>query len=405
MLAADFTDRVRRRADGLIVRWRGLGLRTRLVTGGIGAAVLVGLIAWIGGARPPALDALGDAVPVVMGTIEQRPTPVFLDGIGTVQPSNTVQVRARVDGEVIEIAFKEGDTVKAGDVLARIDPRPLEANLKQMLANLARDKSQLADARGNLNRLVSIGEFAARKTVDNQRALVAQYEALVAADEAQVDYARTQLDYTVIRSPIDGRTGLRSVDVGNIVHAADASPLVTVSQISPVAVVFSLNADHLPEIIDGMAAGALPVSAYAKDNKTLLAEGRLDLVDNQIDQTTGTVKLKASFPNADNRLWPGQFVNARLRVSIYEGLSVAATAIQQGPNGAYLWTVDGEGRAAMRTVVVNRLQDGRALITSSLPAGQKIVLDGQYKLQPGALTEAAAPQPEAPVAGSSQPNS
>lgn len=403
MLASDFVDRVRRRADGLNGRWRRLGLRTRIVAGGVGAGVLVGLLAWAGGARAPVLDALDTPVPVVVGAIERTPTPVFLDGIGTVQPSNTVQVRARVDGEVIEIAFREGDTVKSGDVLMRIDPRPLEANLKQMLANLARDKAQLADARNNLNRLVSIGEFAAKKSVDNQRALVAQYEALVAADEAQVDYARTQLDYTVIRSPIDGRTGLRNVDVGAIVHAADANPLVTVSQITPIAVVFSLNADHLPEIIAGMTDGPLPVAAYAKDNRSLLAEGRLDLVDNQIDQTTGTVKLKASFANDDNRLWPGQFVNARLRVSIYDGLSVPATAIQQGPNGAYLWTIDGDDRAAMRSVVVSRLQDGRALITSSLGAGQKIVLDGQYKLQPGALTEAAAPQPEAPVAGSSQP--
>jgi len=381
--------------------WAGFGLIQRGVALGLGAGLLLALGSLVvGGRGTVGLGAEGEAVPVVLGTVAKDPLPVYLDGIGTVQASNTVQVRARIDGEIIEIGFKEGQAVKAGDILVRIDPRPFEANWKQMQANLARDQSQLSDARANLTRLIGIGEFAAKKQVDGQRALVAQMEALVAADQAQVDYAKAQLDYTVIRSPFDGRTGLRQVDIGNIVHAGDQTPLVTVTQVDPIAVLFTLNADDLPMIVDGMKAGTLAVYAFAKDNKTKLAEGNLDLVDNQIDQATGTVKLKATFPNPDSRLWPGQFVNARLRVTLYDGLSVSANAIQQGPNGAYLWIVDGEGKASMRSVVVTRLQDGRALIDSSLTPGQKVVVDGQYKLQPGAATVPAPPQPEAPVAGS-----
>lgn len=387
-------------------RWAGFDLRTRIILGGIAGGVLVGLLV-VGatGKGGGLIDADGEAVPVVVGTVERVPVAVYFDGIGTVQASNTVQVRPRIDGEILEIGFQEGQEVKAGDLLARVDPRAYEANYQQALANLARDQAQLADARSNLRRLTEIGEFASRKSVDNQRALVAQYEALVAASKAAVDHAKAQLDDTTIRAPIDGRTGIRNVDVGNIVHAADANPLVTITQLQPIAVVFTLNADLLPEILDGMAGGTLPVAAYAKDNKTLLAEGTLDLVDNQIDQTTGTVKLKATFSNEGQRLWPGQFVNARLRVSIYDGLSVAATAIQQGPNGAYLWTIDGEGKAGMRSVVVTRQQDGRALIASGLPAGQKIAIDGQYKLQPGVATMPAPPQPDAPIAGSTAPGS
>ncbi|WP_166646401.1 efflux RND transporter periplasmic adaptor subunit [Zavarzinia compransoris] len=391
--------------QGLRRYWAGLDLRTRIILGGIGGGVLIGLLVAGAAGRGSGFADLGaEAVPVVVGTVERVPVPVFFDGIGTVQASNTVQVRPRIDGEILEIGFREGQEVKAGDLLARIDPRAYEANFKQAVANLARDEAQLADARSNLRRLTEIGEFASRKSVDNQRALVIQYEALVAASKASVDHARAQLDDTVIRAPIDGRTGIRNVDIGNIVHAADANPLVTITQLQPISVVFTLNADLLPEILDGMAAGALPVAAFAKDNKTLLAEGSLDLVDNQIDQATGTVKLKATFANDGQRLWPGQFVNARLRVSIYEGLSVAATAIQQGPNGAYLWTIDGEGKAGMRSVVVTRQQDGRALIATGLAAGQKIVIDGQYKLQPGVATTPAAPQPDAPIAGSTAPD-
>ncbi|MDD3445282.1 MAG: efflux RND transporter periplasmic adaptor subunit [Zavarzinia sp.] len=388
-------------AKRLRLRFAALDLRLRLIIGGVAAGLLIALLAYAAGGRGVVADFTADAVPVVTGTIERRPIPVFLDGIGTVQASSTVQIRPRVDGEILEIRFREGQDVQAGDILAVIDPRTYEANWHQAEANLARDQSQLADARANLRRLEGIGEFASRKAVDNQRALVAQYEALVAASTAQVAHARAQFDDTTVRSPIAGRTGLRQMDVGNIVRATDPTPLVTVTALDPVSVVFTLNADNLPLIIDGMTTGHLPVDAYGKDNRSLIASGTLDLVDNQIDQATGTVKLKASFPNPDHRLWPGQFVNARLRVSIYDGLSVPATAIQQGPNGAYLWTIDADGTAAMRSVVVTRLQDGIALITSSLPAGQTVVVDGQYKLQPGVATTPAPPQPEAPVAGSS----
>ncbi|MCF4166145.1 efflux RND transporter periplasmic adaptor subunit [Zavarzinia compransoris] len=395
--AAETSRRLRR-------RWTGLDLRARLILGGIAGGLLIGLLAYAAGGKGAMPDFATAEVPVVTGTIDKRPIPVFLDGIGTVQASKTVQIRPRVDGEILEIRFEEGQDVAAGDILAVIDPRTYEANFHQAEANLLRDQAQLKDARSNLRRLESIGEFASRKAVDNQRAQVAQFEALVAASTAQVAHAKAQLDDATVRSPIAGRTGLRQMDVGNLVRAGDPTPLVTVTQLDPVSVLFTLNADNLPLIVDGMAAGPLPVEAYGKDNRSLLATGSLDLVDNQIDQATGTVKLKASFPNPDHRLWPGQFVNARLRVAIYQGLSVAATAIQQGPNGAYLWTIDGDGKAGMRSVVVTRLQDGTALITSSLPPGQKVVIDGQYKLQPGVATVPAPAQPEAPIAGSSRPD-
>lgn len=386
-------------------RWAGLDLRTQLIVGGLAGGLLIGFLAYAAGGGAAVSDFTADSVPVVTGTVDQRPIPVFLDGIGTVQASKTVQIRPRVEGEILEIRFAEGQDVAAGDILAVIDPRIYEANFHQAEANLLRDQAQLKDARANLRRLEAIGEFASRKAVDNQRAQVAQFEALVAASTAQVAHAKAQFDDATVRSPIDGRTGLRQMDVGNIVRVGDPTPLVTVTQLDPVSVLFTLNADNLPLIVDGMAAGTLPVEAYGKDNRSLLATGSLDLVDNQIDQATGTVKLKASFPNPGHRLWPGQFVNARLRVAIYQGLSVAATAIQQGPYGAYIWTIDGEGKADMRSVVVTRVQDGTALITSSLPAGQTVVLDGQYKLQPGVTTTPAPAQAEAPVAGSSRTGS
>lgn len=346
----------------------------------------------------PALPGVADAaVPVVVERAARKTVPIYLDGIGTVQASNTVQIRSQIDGQILEVSFREGQDVRAGDVLAQIDPRPLQANLKQMEANLLRDKAQLDDDSANLIRFVELKlrDFVSRKAVDAQRAAVAQAVARVAAMQAQVDYARTQLGYTTIRSPITGRTGIRQVDVGNLVHAADATPIVTVTQVEPVAVVFTLNADHLPEINASRAPRPLVVQALAKDNTTQLAEGTLELVDNQIDQATGTVKLKASFANTDHALWPGQFVNARLRVAVHEGLAVPAAAVQQGPDGTYAWVIAPDQRAQMQPVKVLRTQDGEALIEAGLKADQRVVVDGQYKLEPGTLTA-----PVTPAAGS-----
>jgi multidrug efflux system membrane fusion protein len=367
--------------------WRS---RRVVIGAGLGAAALLAFFL-LRGASAPAQQGTADvAVPVTVSLVTIKTVPIYLDGIGTVQASNTVQIRSRVDGQILDVRFREGQEVKAGDVLVMVDPRPFEANLKQMEANLLRDKAQLVDAKAQLNRLIQLKDFASRQSVDTQRASVAQFEALVAADQAQVDYARTQLDYTTVRSPIDGRTGIRQIDVGNVVHAADTSPIVTVTQFTPIAVVFTLNADHLPVITGGTARGPLAVYAFAKDNSTQLAQGQLVLVDNQIDQATGTVKLKASFANADHRLWPGQFVNARLQVAVHEGLTVPATAVQHGPNGTYAWIIARDQTAQMQPVTVLQIQDGEALIQAGLEAGQRVVIDGQYKLQPGSMTAPAA---------------
>ncbi len=358
---------------------------------GIGAMVVAHFLVT---GRAPARGGDPTApVPVVIGVASARPVAIYLDGIGTVQASNTVQVRAQVDGQITAIRFAEGSDVVQGDILVEIDPRPFQANLAEREANLLRDQALLKDAKVNLDRLVRIGEFASKRAVDTQRAEVAQAAARVAADLAQRDYARTQLDYASIRAPISGRTGLRQVDIGNLVHAGDAGPLVTITQLQPIAVIFTLNADHLPAITAAMAAGPLTVTALAKDNATVLARGRLDLVDNVIDPATGTVKLKATFGNADHALWPGQFVNARLRLALHQGPVIAATALQQGPDGAYVWVVKPDHSAAMRAVTVARMQDGQALIASGLAPGERVVIDGQYKLQAGVPTQAVAPAP------------
>ena len=327
-------------------------------------------------------------IPVVAAQVDRKDVPIYRIGIGTVTAYNTVQVKAREDGQITDIRFKEGQDVKTGDVLAVIDQRPYAAALKQAQANLVRDQAQLANARLDLERDLGLKEYASRQTVDTQRAQVAQFEAAIAADQAQIDAARTNLDYATIVSPIDGRTGIRGIDIGNIVHAGDTQAIVTVTQLHPIAVVFTLPSDDLPVVRKGEALGTLPVTALAKDNQTALAEGVLELVDNQIDTTTATVRLKATFGNADRALWPGQFVNARLRVDTqHDGLTVPATAVQRGPDGAYVWVIGPDAKVAMRNVTVTQVQDGQALIAQGLKFGEEIVVDGQYKLQSGSKVE------------------
>jgi multidrug efflux system membrane fusion protein len=269
-----------------------------------------------------------------------------------------------------------------------------------MQASLLKSRKQLLNAKADLVRFQTLKEFATGRSVDTQQALVAQFEAQVASDEAQADFAKTQLSYATIPSPIAGRTGIRQIDVGNIVYAASPSPIVTVSQLHPISVVFTLSADDLPALDLGPAAQELPVVVYAKDNRTELASGTLDLVDNQINQATGTVKLKSSFPNEDNSLWPGQFVNARLRVAVRRGaLTVPAAAVQQGPSSLYVWIVAPDGTAVMTPVTVSSIENGRALINKGLAPGQLVVIDGHYKLKPGSKVVPAVPQ-QAPEKGS-----
>jgi len=306
-------------------------------------------------------------------------------GLGTVQAYNTVTVKVRVDGEVQKIAFREGQDVQVGDVIAQIDPRPYEALLHQAEADKARDQALLANAKLDLERYskLVVKEYATRQSVDTQEALVAQYQAAIAHDQAAIDNARVQLGYTTIVSPLAGRTGIRLIDQGNIVHASDSGGLVVVTQMAPISVIFTLPQKYLPQIIDAMRGGTLVVSAYDQDDRIQLAEGRLELIDNQIDQGTGSIRLKAIFQNLDGRLWPGQFVSAHLLLGVRRGPVVPESALQSGPSGSYAFVVRQDSTVEIHPVRIAASRNGEALIESGIAAGETVVVDGHYKLRPG----------------------
>ncbi len=289
-----------------------------------------------GAGTPPARP-----LPVTAAVVELKDFPIYRVGLGTVQAYNTVTVKVRVDGEIQKIAFREGQDVRTGDLLALIDPRPYEALLRQAEADGARDEALLANAELDLQRFrtLVLKEFATHQSVDTQKALVGQYQAAIQRDQAAIDNAKVQLGYTTITSPLTGRTGLRLVDQGNIVHAGDSGGLVVITQLNPIAVVFTLPQQYLPEIADAVGRGPPVVEAYDQDNAVKLGEGRLELIDNQIDQGTGSVRLKAIFPNDGGRLWPGAFVNAWLRLEVRRGAVVPEAVVQYGPNGNYAFVI------------------------------------------------------------------
>lgn len=326
-------------------------------------------------------------VPVVATTVTQHDVPIYLRGVGTVVAYNNVIVRSQITGQIVNIAFAQGQTVHKGDLLAEIDPRPYQAQLDQATANRDRDQAQVANAETNLNRYVPLAEkgWATQQLVDTQRAQLAQLKAVVASDEAVIEQARTNLSYTRLTAPIDGVTGIRQIDVGNIIHPTDVNGLVDVTQIEPISLIFTLPQTDLPKIQPAMAAGALTVQAYSQDDRVLLDQGKLDLVDNQIVQTTGTIRLRASFPNAKRQLWPGELVNTRLLVETrHNGLTVPASAIQQGPNGSFVWAIGTDGTVQMKPVSVAQITEGVALIDSGLEPDMTVVTAGQYRLQTGA---------------------
>jgi membrane fusion protein, multidrug efflux system len=326
----------------------------------------------------------GSAIAVVTGTAAQRDVDIFLDGLGSVAAYNTVTIRSRVDGHLQQLMFREGQDVHAGDVLAQIDARPFQAALQQMQAQLQRDQAQLANARLDLDRFVKLGQYASRQNVDTQRMQVAQFEAATASDQAQIENAKVQLDYTTIRSPIDGRTGIRQIDAGNIVHANDVTGLVVITQLKPISVLFTLAEQSLPRVNQEIAQHQLAAIAFDRDNQTKLGQGKVELVDNVIDQQTGTIKVKATFPNDQLSLWPGQFVNVRLRLTTRkDGIVVPAQVVQRGPQGAYAFVIKPDNTVEMRPIKVAQIEDGVALIDEGLAPGERVVVEGQYKLQPG----------------------
>jgi membrane fusion protein, multidrug efflux system len=330
-------------------------------------------------------------VPVTIGTVEVKDFPIYLIALGTVQAFNTVTVRARVDGEVQKIAFREGQDVRAGDLLAQIDPRPYAAQLQQAEADKKRDEALLANAKLDLDRytMLLVKDFATRQSVDTQKALVAQYQAAIAHDEAVIDNAKVQLGYTTITSPLAGRLGLRLIDQGNIVHATDSTGLLVVTQVQPIAVIFTLPQQHLLPIAEAMRRGELTVVAFDEDNKIKLAEGHLALIDNQIDQGTGSIRLKAIFPNEDNKLWPGEFVNAWLQLDVGHGPVVPDSVVQVGSNGDFAFLVKQDQSVEVRPVRVRASHDGQTLLEAGLAPGDRVVVDGQYKVRPGILVISA----------------
>jgi membrane fusion protein, multidrug efflux system len=362
---------------------------------------------WLARSRAAGADKKGPGagrmelppVPVVAGTVAQKDVPIYLGGIGTVQAFNTVTIHARVDGQVQKIAFTEGQEVHAGDLLAQIDPDPYRTALAQTAAKKGQDEAQLANARVDLKRYADMlaNEGVTQQQYDTQKSLVTQLEATVNADQAAIESAKVQLAYTTIVSPIDGRTGIRQVDAGNIVHANDANGLVVITQLKPISVVFILPEQTLPSIQEQAQVSGpdLPVVAVSQDNTTILGEGKLAVIDNQIDSASATIKLKATFPNTDLRLWPGQFVNARLLLTVRKGsVVVPDSVIQRGPEGAFVFVIKDDQTVEVRPVKVAarsgaQIGQGETVIEDGLRAGERIVVDGQYKLQQGSRVKTA----------------
>jgi membrane fusion protein, multidrug efflux system len=371
---------------------RAIGLVTLLA---LAAGVMLWRLSPTTQVQPAAAQAPTPGIPVTAGTVAAQDVPVFLHGIGTVQAYNSVAIKSRVDGQIVKIDFKEGQEVKQGDPLIQIDPRPYQALLEQAQAAKQKDEAQLAGAQLDLQRyekLMGTG-YQTRQSYDNQRALVAQLQASIKGDEAQINTAKLNLSYTDIRSPIDGRLGAKLVDIGNLVHANDNAPLVMITETKPVFVSFTLPQETLDDIRENQKNASLVVRAYSADGKRQLAEGKLTLIDNAIDQATGTIHLKARFDNEDERLWPGAFISARLILSVRKDVAtVPARTVQEGPSGHYAYVIKPDDTVERRTVEVASIQDGIAVVTKGLSPGERVVVDGQYRLTNGARVKPSAPE-------------
>ena len=329
--------------------------------------------------------------PVVAEAAGKKDVNVYIPGLGSVTPLNTVAVKTRVDGQLMEVLFREGRLVNAGDLLARIDPRPFQVQLTQAEGQLARDKATLENARLDRDRYSALWakNLISKQQLDTQDSLVRQLEGSVKTDIGQIDSAKLQLTYCRITSPISGRAGLRSVDPGNIVHATDTSGIVVITQLQPISVIFPIPEDNLPEVLSRMRTGArLPVEAYDRDLKRLLGTGYLLTVDNQIDPNTGTLRLKAVFPNKDNSLFPNQFVNAKLLVEVIrDAVVVPASAIQRGPQGSFVYVVKPDKTVSMRPVTTGVTQAGETVITKGISPEELVVVEGGERLREGARVE------------------
>jgi multidrug efflux system membrane fusion protein len=367
-----------------------------LLIAAIGAAGYFGWHRFHGGDHAAQADdaqkraPAGIAVPVKIAPVEKADFPVYLTGLGTVQGFNTVVVRTRVDGQINKIAFQEGQFVKEGDTLVEIDPRPFAAALDQAKAKKAQDEANRANANLDLQRYTKLGEFATRQQTDTQRSTVTQLTAQIAADDAAIANAQTQLDYATVKAPISGIAGLRQVDVGNIVNAATQTGIVTIAQVEPIAVIFTAPEDQLPDIKAALAVSPPKTIALSTDGKRVLSTGTLSLINNQVDTSSGTIRLKAVFDNKDHALWPGQSVSTRLLIKTLKDATVVPDdAVQHGADGLYAFTVNQENKAEFRNIKVTRSIDGRSVIEEGLLPGQQVITAGQYRVQPGTLVTTA----------------
>jgi membrane fusion protein, multidrug efflux system len=340
----------------------------------------------------------GAPVPVTVALTTKQDMPIYLTGLGTVQASFTVGIRPQVDGKLEQVLFKEGEHVRKGAVLAKIDPRLYQASFEQAKARKAQDEAMLVSAQKDLVRSRTLVDknFQTQQVVDQQQAKVEQLIAAVDADKAAIDTTQTNLDYTSVVAPSDGRMGVRMIDPGNIVHASDSQPIATLTLTKPSAVMFTMSARSLNDVRDAMARGPVEVVAFSQDNKRELAKGSLLLIDNIVDQASATMRLKAMFPNEHDELWPGDFVNARLSLEIRRDvLTIPSTAIQRGPDGIFAWVIDEKDVAHPRPITSGPATGDRTIITSGLSAGERVVVNGQYKLRPNSKVTVTMPEPVA----------
>jgi len=357
---------------------------------------IVAVVAWrmVGNKAPTPAAAPPSAIPVQAANAGRQDVPVYLLGLGTVQAFNTVTVTARVDGQLDKIGFVEGQEVKKGDVIAQIDPRPYKAQLDMATAKKAQDQAQLANTEHDLERYttLSAGNYTSKQTLDTTRAQVAQLNAQIQGDQAAIDSAKTQLDYTTITSPIDGRTGIRQIDEGNIVRAASNNGIVVITQLHPISVIFTLPEDDLASVSEAMAHGPVVVDALSRDNKITLDRGTIALIDNQIDQSTGTIRLRANFPNPNDTMWPGEFVNARVLARVAaSALTIPSAAVQRGTNGFYTWVLKSDSTVDLRPLDLGEDNGTIAIVKSGVNDGDQVVTAGQYRLQPGSHVQIQAP--------------
>ena len=347
-------------------------------------------------APPPTPRPAAPIVPVQVAKVRAEAVPILLTGIGSVQAYNSVAVKTRVDGAITQVLFQEGQDVKQGDPLVLIDPHPLQAQLDQQMANLAKDQANLEGALLDMRRYddLLVKNFASRQQSEQQHALVDQIRAQLRTDQAQIDYARTQLEFTTIRAPISGRIGIRQIDQGNIVRATDNATIATIAQLQPISVVFTIAATALETTKLTLGQVNAPVVAFGADARTVLDTGMVELVDTQVDPTTGTIKLKARFANAALKLWPGNFVNGRITVDTRaHGLTIPSAALRHGPRGDFVWLVRPDSTAIARDVTAGQVADGRVLIDRGLAAGDQVVTEGYYRLDNGTKVEIQQPKP------------